>query len=229
LIKDSKGSQKCNSILTVPSPIKKPSAWVLLVVDQTSQTRLKSRSRLTREVPPRPQHVSCLLLLQTSINENMATDYKTYLAANVLNDDKTVGIISGLFSTFLLSCIQVHYRLLSRAMKVHVNVAKEMLFEFHRQQNAKKAGSIHATYILAGNKRRIEPIAIGNGTTKDGDDAYMQSSPFQSSPVAAVPEETIEDTPVLSVTLVREEDIEGTCLIAIQWKLLTSHRITIPI
>ena len=60
-----------------------------------------------------------------------------------------------------------------------------MLFEFHRQQNVKKPGTVHATY-----------------------DLYMQSSPFRSSPVPNV-EEAVEDSPVLSITLVKEENLEG--------------------
>jgi DNA polymerase delta subunit 3 len=84
-----------------------------------------------------------------------------------------------------------------------------MLFEFHRQQNVRKPGSVHATYLVAGTKRKQASKTINGNTTKDGEDEYMQSSPFRSSPVPNL-EEVPEDIPVLSITLVREENLEGT-------------------
>lgn len=78
-----------------------------------------------------------------------------------------------------------------------------MLYEFHRTENKKKANSVHATYLVAGS--RYEPES--NDIVKDGGDVIMSSQPFQSSPAA--PALTIEDdTPILSITLVREEDLE---------------------
>lgn len=78
-----------------------------------------------------------------------------------------------------------------------------MLYEFHRIENKKKANSVHATYLIAGS--RYEPES--NGIVKDGEDVVMSSQPFQSSPPA--PALAIEDdTPILSITLVREEDLE---------------------
>ncbi|KAM3080477.1 CDC27 protein [Clarireedia jacksonii] len=116
-------------------------------------------------------------------------DYKSYLAANILTEDKIVT-----------------YRLLSRALKIHTNTAKESLFEFHRIQNAKKSGTIHATYLISGTKRK-EAAEATNGHEKDGEDSIMQSSPFASS--MPQPEDTIlEESPVLTITLVREEDLD---------------------
>lgn len=83
-----------------------------------------------------------------------------------------------------------------------------MLFEFHRQQNVKKPGTVHATYLVAGTKRKPALTTTNGNVVKDGDDEYMQSSSFRSSPVAH-PEEASEDIPVLSITLVREENLEG--------------------
>jgi DNA polymerase delta subunit 3 len=83
-----------------------------------------------------------------------------------------------------------------------------MLFEFHRQQNVRKPGSVHATYLVAGTKRKQASKSINGNTAKDGEDEYMQSSPFRSSPVPNL-EEVPEDIPVLSITLVREENLEG--------------------
>ena len=78
-----------------------------------------------------------------------------------------------------------------------------MLYEFHRTENKKKANSVHATYLVAGSRHEPE----SNGVIKDGNDVVMSSQPFQSSPPA--PAVAIEDdTPILSITLVREEDLE---------------------
>jgi DNA polymerase delta subunit 3 len=83
-----------------------------------------------------------------------------------------------------------------------------MLFEFHRQQNVKKPGSVHATYLVAGIKCKPDRTTINGNPLKDGEDEHMQSSPFRSSPVPNL-EETLEDSSVLSITLVREENLEG--------------------
>ena len=82
-----------------------------------------------------------------------------------------------------------------------------MLYEFHRQQNAKKPDTIHATYLISGTKQKEEPVATNDAAKKDGEDDYMQSSPFMASsmPVA----ESTGESGVLSLTLVKEEDLEG--------------------
>ena len=84
-----------------------------------------------------------------------------------------------------------------------------MLYDFHRQQNAKKTGSIHATYLLSGTKRKEDPVATNGDAKKDGEDDVMQSSPFMSSSMPQPEEINTGETSVLSVTLVREEDLEG--------------------
>lgn len=83
-----------------------------------------------------------------------------------------------------------------------------MLYDFHQRQNAKKPGAIHATYLLSGTKRPEEPIPLNGNAKKDGEDDYMQSSPFMSSSMPQLEEGTGESS-VLSITLVREEDLEG--------------------
>ncbi|OBT72393.1 hypothetical protein VF21_07486 [Pseudogymnoascus sp. 05NY08] len=121
----------------------------------------------------------------------MASDYGTYLAANILNEDRIVT-----------------YRLLSRALKVHVNIAKEMLFDFHQQQNRKKPGTVHASYLIAGKKLPTDQPKADNVEGADGEAGYMQSSPpFRSTPQAGALESN-GDIPTLSVTLVREGDLE---------------------
>ncbi|KAI0910856.1 DNA polymerase subunit Cdc27 [Ustulina deusta] len=64
-------------------------------------------------------------------------DYRQYLAQKILTEDQVVT-----------------YRLLSRALKVHVNTAKEMLYDFHKWQNDKRPNTLHATYIVYGTKSR---------------------------------------------------------------------------
>lgn len=83
-----------------------------------------------------------------------------------------------------------------------------MLYEFHRQQNGKKPGSVHATYLIAGCRRRRDTTFSRKGLRKDSEDEYMQSSPFRSSPVQQI--DDVEESPVLSIMLVKEEDLKGT-------------------
>jgi DNA polymerase delta subunit 3 len=56
----------------------------------------------------------------------MAVDYKRYLAENVLSERRTVSTIMYPNMTFmLLISVQVTYRLLSLALRVHSNLAKQ--------------------------------------------------------------------------------------------------------
>ncbi|KAF1846787.1 uncharacterized protein K460DRAFT_367533 [Cucurbitaria berberidis CBS 394.84] len=121
----------------------------------------------------------------------MAEDeYKDYLAARVLTENKPVT-----------------YRLLSRALKVNVNVAKWMLFDFQQKQNAKKPNSVHATYLISGTKRRTQHT---NGVNdRDGMDTAMRSSPFMSS-MPEAEERTEEPVKTTTIALVREEELEKT-------------------
>lgn len=137
----------------------------------------------------------------------MAQDYSEYLAVNVLNEQQ-----------------YVNYRNLSRALKVHSNLAKQyhhfhlfhaaladicrMLYEFHRKQNIKKPGSLHATYLVSGVRRT--PTNIASQSQDHGDeDGTMRSSPPLPSSSFQRPEEDIEDAvPIRSIMLVREEHLE---------------------
>ncbi len=83
-----------------------------------------------------------------------------------------------------------------------------MLYEFHRQQNGKKPGTIHATYLISGTKRSEESTPPNGTPKKDGDDEYMQSSPFLGSSMPQFDGSTGESG-VLSITLAKEEDLEG--------------------
>ncbi|KAL0944604.1 DNA polymerase subunit cdc27 [Colletotrichum truncatum] len=93
-------------------------------------------------------------------------EYKKYLADQILSEEKVVT-----------------YRSLSRALKIHVNIAKGMLYEFHRSQNAMRPGTIHATYLVYG-IQKVEKVQ------EDGD-VEMASSPPASEPLS---EEIVTNT-----------------------------------
>lgn len=115
---------------------------------------------------------------------------KDFLAARVLTENQPVT-----------------YRLLSRAIKIDVNTAKCMLFDFHQKQNAKRPQSVHATYLVTGTKQAPNHT---NGTSgRSGDDVAMRSSPFMSSmPEPGEPgDEPVKKT---CIVLVREEELEKT-------------------
>lgn len=89
-----------------------------------------------------------------------------------------------------------------------------MLYEFHRTQNARKPGSLHATYLLCGQRKpEQEHQTKGTHQKEDGDvamgeDSYMSSSlPGQDHEEEDQP----EDIPVISITVAREEHLEGGC------------------
>lgn len=125
---------------------------------------------------------------------------RDYLAARILTEGQPVT-----------------YRLLSRAIKVDVNTAKWMLFDFHKHQNAKKPNSVHATYLVTGKKHTDEQAegkaGATNGTSgKHGEDVNMRSSPFMSSmPEAEEEDDESDEEPVKQTTilLVREEELQG--------------------
>lgn len=83
-----------------------------------------------------------------------------------------------------------------------------MLYEFHRKQNSKKPGSVHATYLITGTRRAVAPQT--NGThSQDDEDTDMQSSQLLPSSSAPKPDETMEEpTSIRSIMLVKEEHLE---------------------
>jgi DNA polymerase delta subunit 3 len=125
----------------------------------------------------------------------MADDFKKYLAAEILSEQRTLT-----------------YRYLSRALKVHVHAAKCMLYDFYETQNSKKPGSVYATYLLSGIKKR--PIHAVNGRKTDyAEDDHIPSSPppFTSSMLESsqqssqAGEEAVKEVPTRTITLVRQE------------------------
>ncbi|KAI9037844.1 uncharacterized protein KD926_011547 [Aspergillus affinis] len=119
-------------------------------------------------------------------------DYKKYLAENVLNERRTVT-----------------YRSLSRALRVHCTLAKQMLYDFHHSENTKKPNSVNATYLLTGiQKPPIPPTTNGaHANGDDNEDDVMASSPYL--PSSMLNQDSIaDDVATVSVILAREEDLE---------------------
>lgn len=73
-----------------------------------------------------------------------------------------------------------------------------MLFDFHNSQNEKRAGTVHATYMIYGTKK----AAHTNGHTQHGDDVEMTSSPPEAVPIT-------EEGPLITLSLVAEENLTG--------------------
>jgi DNA polymerase delta subunit 3 len=74
-----------------------------------------------------------------------------------------------------------------------------MLYDFHRSQNAKRLGAVHATYLVYGTKMAtLKPSPPQNGT--DGDvemassppDAEMLTEAVSTSTLSLVPEERLK-------------------------------------
>lgn len=141
----------------------------------------------------------------------MAEEFKRYLATEILSEQRTIS-----------------YRNVSRALKVHVNAAKCMLYEFYEFQNAKKAGSVHATYLLCGTKKQVKSSSGANGMTNGRKHHYDEDEPIPSSPppfTSSMLEPSqhssqggeeedfhYEHAPVRTITLVREEGLEGIAI-----------------
>ncbi|KAI0967228.1 DNA polymerase subunit Cdc27 [Xylaria arbuscula] len=105
-------------------------------------------------------------------------DYKQYLAQKILTEDQVVT-----------------YRLLSRALKIHVNTAKEMLYDFHKWQNDIRPNSMYATYIIYGVKSRQ--------SQQDGD---VEMTDSQMSEVDGAPFSDL--VPTFTMSLVRQEQLQ---------------------
>ncbi|KAH8172584.1 DNA polymerase subunit cdc27 domain-containing protein [Sarocladium implicatum] len=104
-------------------------------------------------------------------------EHRKYLADRLLSDEQPIT-----------------YRLLSRALDVHVNTAKEMLYDFLHYQNGIKENSIHATYLLYGQKK--------SQTTHPDGDIEMGSSQPEQEPIS---DPVTTDT----LTLVAEESLKA--------------------
>jgi DNA polymerase delta subunit 3 len=86
-----------------------------------------------------------------------------------------------------------------------------MLYDFHRSQNAKRPGAVHATYLVFGTKKDDDgPPAARNGG--DVDVEMTSSAPEAEQPTTVVPTSTL--------SLVPEEQLEG-CLLLFLEPLIT--------
>ncbi|CCX29583.1 Similar to DNA polymerase delta subunit 3; acc. no. Q9EQ28 [Pyronema omphalodes CBS 100304] len=90
----------------------------------------------------------------------------------------------------------ITYRTLSRQQQKHVNVAKQMLWEFYEGANKKEPGSVHATYLITGYRER--PV---EETVDEGGDTIMDASPpsgqgvlGEMKAIIVCPEEKLEET-----------------------------------
>jgi DNA polymerase delta subunit 3 len=130
----------------------------------------------------------------------MALPHRQWLAAHIFSEQQTVS-----------------YRTLVRVLKTHVNAAKRMLYDFHVHENAKKPGSVHATYLLAGIKeaKGKQGLVNGgqNGTQHEDEPIPSSPPPFTSSMLQSSQQNgdnDDEEVPTIrTVTLVREESLDG--------------------
>ncbi|PHH55607.1 hypothetical protein CFIMG_000904RA [Ceratocystis fimbriata CBS 114723] len=99
------------------------------------------------------------------------TDYTEFLAAHVLAQDEVVT-----------------YRTLSRALKVNVHVAKQMLYDFHATQNAIKPGSVIATYAIFG-KLKAKDTDV---SMEDNPELTVVSDPIDTQTLTIVAQGRLE-------------------------------------
>lgn len=117
-------------------------------------------------------------------------DYKEYLAVNVLNESQTV-----------------HYRMLSRALKIHSSRAKQCLYDFYSQQTKRKPASVTATYLLIG-KRQVSG-QVNGFHSQQSDGIPPSSPPFPSSSMPDASQQS--EAPVVTrvVILAKEADLDN--------------------
>lgn len=82
-----------------------------------------------------------------------------------------------------------------------------MLYEFHRQQNARKPGSVHATYLISGLRRLLSEEIGGSFVVDNGDE--VESSAYMSSSQAKEDSQKEDAGMLKSIILAKEGDLEG--------------------
>lgn len=84
-----------------------------------------------------------------------------------------------------------------------------MLYEFHRSQNARKPGSIHASYLIAGAWK--PEWATKDAGASNGDTVTSATDSFGTLPSSSVPEpeSQTEQIPTTCFTLVKQEHLES--------------------
>lgn len=105
---------------------------------------------------------------------------------------------------------QVSYRTLSRALRVHSNLAKQMLYDFHHSQNTKKSTTLYATYLITGRKTiSLEQAEDKAVESQHGPDKTMRSSPAPSSPTHNHDQPEIREYQATSILLVDQDHLDG--------------------
>lgn len=105
---------------------------------------------------------------------------------------------------------QVSYRTLSRALRVHSNLAKQMLYDFHHSQNTKKPTTLHATYLITGRKTiSLEQAEDKAVESQHGPDKTMRSSPAPSSPTHNHDQPEIREYQATSILLADQDHLDG--------------------
>lgn len=77
---------------------------------------------------------------------------------------------------------------------------RRMLYEFHRSQNAKRPGTVHATYLVYGTKKALV-VQSPHQNGSDGDIEMSSSAPEVESLAEVVPTSTL--------SLIPEEQLKG--------------------
>ncbi|CAD0043699.1 unnamed protein product, partial [Aureobasidium pullulans] len=104
----------------------------------------------------------------------------------------------------------VSYRTLSRALRVHSNLAKQMLYDFHHSQNTKKPTALHATYLITGRKTiSLEQAEDKAVESQHGPDKTMRSSPAPSSPTHNHDQPEIREYQATSILLVDQDHLDA--------------------
>ncbi|RYP53326.1 hypothetical protein DL768_001683 [Monosporascus sp. mg162] len=85
-----------------------------------------------------------------------------------------------------------------------------MLYEFHKRQNDKKPGSLHATYLVYGTMRKVDQ--------RDGD---VEMTDSQTSEDDHIP--FSDEVPTQTLSLVKEEQLQGKGLSAIRGSRLNTR------
>ncbi|KAI5257240.1 hypothetical protein E4T42_01279 [Aureobasidium subglaciale] len=113
----------------------------------------------------------------------MANDYVEYLSENVLNDGQTVS-----------------YRTLSRALRVHNNVAKQMLYQFHHSQNEKQSNSLDATYLITGLQTIVPKQAEDTATESQSES--QETHAYQATCLLLVDEHELDPSSLARSTCI---------------------------
>ncbi|KAK7431389.1 CDC27 protein [Neonectria magnoliae] len=120
-------------------------------------------------------------------------EHKKFLSDRLLSEERPVRTPNNRPLDSELIQLQITYRLLSRALDVHVNTAKEMLYDFHKYQNSLRADSVYATYLVYGTKSSDNASADG--------DVEMSSSMPDHEPLS-------EAVTTTTLSLAREEELK---------------------